>query len=228
MFKISTDKNAISSSSGSNWINKSGIYDVTIKFASIDTAKTGAKSVNFNFDYNGNAQTIYGPYIYNKDEQPLEIGLKLINQLGIIAGLRAGDTPTVETETHNVGKDNKPQDFDVITEFSEVPVKVRIQMEYGKYNNDIQERRVIKAFFSSEGASAAEIIASENGDSVSIGTDLAKQEKYADNITYKDGLTAEDIEAWKAAKADGKGAASSKPTPKVVNKPATSLFGGKK
>lgn len=224
MFKISTSKSAIETSSGSSYISKSGIYDVTIKFASVDVSTGGAKSVNFNIDYNGNSQAIYGPYIYDKQEQPLEIGLKLINSLAVIAGLRDGDTPTIETESHNVGKDNKPQDFNVITEFTDLPIKVRLQEEYAINPNtkEIRKSLVPKAFFSAEGASAAEIIAQENGESVTIGKDLDKQQKYAENITYRDGLTAESIEEWKTSKASG----TSKPAPKpaVTNKSAGSLF----
>ena len=224
MFKISTSKDAISTSSGASYISASGIYDVTIKFASIDVSSGGAKSINFNIDYNGNSQTIYGPYIFDKKEQPLEIGLKLVNTLGVIAGMRDGDQPTIETETHNVGKDNKPQDFNVFTELSDLPIKVRLQEEYAINPNtkEIRKSLVPKAFFSAEGASAAEILAQENGESVTIGKDLEKQQKYANNITYRDSLTAEDVEAWKASKASGN-SAPAKPQP-TINKSARSLF----
>jgi len=226
MFKISTSAAAIQDSSGSSYISASGIYDATINFASVDVSKGGAKSVNFNIDYNGNSQTIYGPYIFAKDGSMLEIGMKLINQVGILAGLRDGDNPSIETETHNVGKDNKAQDFEVITDFTDLPIKIRLQEEYAinPNTNEIRKSLVPKAIFSSEGASAAEIIAQENGDPVKIGNDLAKQEKYANNITYRDGLTAEAVADWKASKAAGNSAPSSKPTPKVANKPAGSLF----
>ena len=224
MFKISTSKAAVSTSSGSSYISASGIYDVTIKFASIDVSSGGAKSINFNIDYNGNSQTIYGPYIFDKKEQPLEIGLKLVNTLGVIAGMRDGDQPTIETETHSVGKDNKPQDFNVFTELSDLSIIVRLQEEYAINPNtkEIRKSLVPKAFFSAEGASAAEILAQENGEAVTIGKDLEKQQKYAENITYRDNLTAADIEAWKASKA-GNASAPSKPTP-TINKPAGSLF----
>ena len=224
MFTITTNKSAISSQSSSTFISKSGIYDATIKFASVDTSTKGAKSVNFNLDVNGTNQTIYGPYIYDRDGNSLEIGLKLINQLAILAGLRDGDHPTIETETHNVGRDNKAIDFEVITDFTDLPIKVRIQMEYSMYEGNISERKNIKAFFSADGASPAEIIARENGENVTIGKDLEKQQKYVDNVTYKDGLTAEAVASWLADKAANKAAPSNKPTPKVVNKPAGSLF----
>ena len=224
MFTITTNKSAISSQSSSTFISKSGIYDATIKFASVDTSTKGAKSVNFNLDVNGTNQTIYGPYIYDRDGKPLEIGLKLINQLAILAGLRDGDHPTIETETHNVGRDNKAIDFEVITDFTDLPIKVRIQMEYSMYEGNISERKNIKAFFSADGASPAEIIARENGENVTIGKDLEKQQKYGETVTYKDGLTAEAVASWLADKAANKAAPSNKPTPKVVNKPTGSLF----
>lgn len=225
MFTITTSKEALQTSSGSSYISASGIYDVTIKFASVDVSSGGAKSVNFNIDYNGNSQTIYGPYIYDKQEQPLEIGLKLINSVAIIAGMRGGK-PTMEVETHNVGKDNKPQDFNVITEFSDLPIKVRLQEEYAinPTTKEIRKSLVPKAFFSAEGASAAEIIAQESGEAVTIGKDLEKQQKYADNITYRDSLTKEDVDQWLANKANKPANTAIKPTPAVVNKPAGSLF----
>lgn len=226
MFTITTSKEALQTSSGSSYISKSGIYDCTIKFASVDVSSGGAKSVNFNIDYNGNSQTIYGPYIYDKQEQPLEIGLKLINSVAILAGMRGGK-PTMEVETHNVGKDNKPQDFNVITEFSDLPIKVRLQEEYAINPNtkEIRKSLVPKAFFSAEGASAAEIIAQESGEAVTIGKDLEKQQKYEHNVTYRDGLDAEQVQAWKDSKASGNSAAKpAAPKATVVNKSAGSLF----
>ena len=210
-FKVSTSKEAIQETGGSSYISKSGVYDVVIKFASIDVSKNGAESINFNIDYNGNSQTIYGPYVTSKDGDTLEIGAKLINKLAIIAGMGDGDDFEVEEETHNVGKDNKPQDFNVITNFSELPVKIQLQEEYKKYEGEIRKAMVIKGFFREDGASAEEII-----NETEIGKRLATiLEKYADKVTYKD-VTEEEVAAWKEAKAaEAKGNTPSKPTPKV-------------
>ena len=132
----------------------------------------------------------------------------------------------MEVETHNVGKDNKPQDFNVITEFSDLPIKVRLQEEYAinPTTKEIRKSLVPKAFFSAEGASAAEIIAQESGEAVIIGKDLEKQQKYADNITYRDGLDAEQVQAWKDSKTSGNAAKPAAPKATVVNKTAGSLF----
>lgn len=217
IFKTNATAEAVQENTGGNYISGSGIYDVTIKFASLDVSKGGAESVNFNLDYNKNSQTIYGPYVTAKDGKPLEIGLRLINNLAVIAGMGNGQEPVIETESHKVGKDNKEQDFQVITDFSDLPVKIRLQEEYSKYNGNISKRMVIKSFYREDGASASEVISGEG-----IGTQLGKDEAYASNVTYRDELDAGQIEAWKAEK-------SGKPAPKTAaaatsTPPTGSLF----
>lgn len=220
--RVSTAKEALQAFPESNFISKSGVYDVTIKFASLAVTTNGAESVNFNVDFNGSEQTIYGPYITSKDGNVIEVGARLINNLAVIAGMQEGDTYNIEEEDHVVGKDKKSQSFNVITNFSGLPVKVQVQESYGINPNTKQIRKslVLKNFFSTEGASAAELIS---------GKDAGKQlgivlEKYASNVTYEDGLTAEDVEKWKASKSSDK-APAAKPTPKVATaKPSTSLF----
>lgn len=215
-FKINTDPKAVADNSGGNFMSSSGIYDVTINFASIAVSKNGAESVNFNFDHNGNPVTIYGPYVTSTAGDPLEIGMNLINKLGVIAGLGDGDELDVEEETHKVGKDQKPMEFSVITNFSDLPIKVRVQEEYSINPNTDQIRKamVIKSFFREDGASAEEII-----NDTEVGKRLAlEEEKYASNITFRDGLTPEDVEQWKkdqaAARASG-GSGGAKSTPKT-------------
>lgn len=220
--RVSTAKEALQAFPESTFISKSGVYDVTIKFASLAVTASGAESVNFNVDFNGNDQTLYGPYITSKDGNVIEVGARLINNLAVIAGMQEGETYDLASETHAVGKDKKPQEFEVITNFSDLPVKVQLQESYGinPNTNQIRKSLVIKNFFNAEGATAAELISSKD-----IGKQLAiVQEKYANNVTYEDGLTAEDVEKWKASQASGAKAAP-KPTPKAATaKPSTSLF----
>lgn len=222
ILKVNTSAAAVAESGGASYIAKSGIYDVVIKFASVDVSKNGAEQVNFNIDYNGNSQTIYGPWVTSKAGDPVEIGMKLINKLAIISGLGDGESLELDEETHNVGRDNKPKDFTVISNFSDLPVKIRLQEEYGINPNtkEIRKNLVPKAFFREDGASAEEIT-----NDTEIGKRLALEtEKYASNVTYNDNLTPEDIEAWYESKKAGGNA--SKPTPKAAPaaKPAGSLF----
>lgn len=220
-FKVSTAKEALSTFGDSTYITSSGIYDVTIKFASVAVSKGGAESVNFNTDYNGNEVALYGPYVTNKDGATNDIGAKLINSLAVIVGMENGQSFTTEEESRAVGKDKKEQTFTVITDFSDLPVKVWLQLEYSRNpeTQEIKERKVIKGFYRAEdGADAAEIASGANiGKRIGI-----VQEKYAANITYKD-VTPEEVAQWKADKSSNK-SAPSKPMPKAANKPSSSLF----
>ena len=221
-FTVSTKKEALSSfpDSGASFINKSGIYDITIKFASVSVTAEGAESVNFNIEYNGGSQTLYGPYVTNKDGATNDIGARVINGLAVIAGMDEGAGFSIEKEEHAVGKDNKVQEFDVITDFTDLTCKVRVQEEYSinPKTSEIKDRLVIKEFYRADGASAAEVASGND-----IGKQLAKvEEKYASNVTYKDNLTPEAVAEWKKARAAGK-SAPAKPAPATA-KPSQSLF----
>jgi len=218
---ISTSQDALKDAGGSSFIGTEGIYDVTLNFVSISTTKNGAKQVDFNIDYKGNSQVIYGPIIVNKDEKVNEIGMSLINKLGVIVGLGEGDELNVETETHKVGKDNKSQDFEVITDFSGQDVKLRVQREYTRYNGEIQRSLVIRNVFRADGASAAEI--TNEGE---VGKQMALElEKYCAAPSYKDGVTPEEATAFDASKASAAKTGAS-PVSTVTGK-KTSMFGAK-
>lgn len=222
LFKISTNSDAIQSSGGSSYISKSGIYDVIIKFASVEVSKNGAQSVNFNIEYNGNAQTIYGPYITSTKNEPLKIGMQLINSLGVIAGLGDNDELEVEQETFTVGKEAKAKEFNIITQFTDLPIKIRLQEEYSinATTKEIRKSMVPVAFYRSEdGASVREIVNNSE-----VGVQLEKDKaSYTDAVRYLDDLTAEDVEAWKKAKSnDATATKSTAPASQV--KPAGSLF----
>lgn len=221
-FKITTNQEAITESAGtSSYISKSGIYDVTIVFASLDVSAKGAESVNFNLLYNGESQTIYGPYVTGVNGETNQIGAKLINKLGIIAGMTDNDELEIEEQQHAVGKDKKVQDFAVITNFSDLPIKIRLQEEYSvnPKTNATQKRMVIKNFYSEAGATAEEIV-----NETPTGVTLAKElEKYAHNVTYKDGLTPEAVEEWRASKSTAAVGPKAKTVAPVAKK-AGSLF----
>lgn len=195
LFKINASAEAVAEAKGSSYISKSGIYDVVIKFASVEKSKGGATQVNFNIDYNGNTQTIYGPYIIDKAGQPIEGRVKMINRLGIIAGMGQGESLKTTTETHNVGKDNKAVEFEVIEQFSDLACKMRLQRTYSKFDGKIKRSMEPRGFYAANGASAEEIV---NG--TVVGVQLAKDEAYADKVTYLDGITPEEAEAWEASR----------------------------
>lgn len=218
MFKISTKKDAIADTQGSSYIAKSGIYDVDIKFVSQEETKNGAIQFNFTIEHNGNQQTIWGPIVQKKDGTPNEIGLLLVNKLGIIAGMTDGDELEFSETTHKVGKDQKEMEFVTIDQFDDLPIKIRLQEVYSQYNGTIRKAMDIRGVYrQADGASAQEIV-----DETGYGDQLAKDEAYASNVTYNDGLTEEDIVAWRESKASG--ASTPKTAPKIKAKPAGGLF----
>lgn len=211
--------------SGSKYISKSGIYDVTLKIVSVDVGARGSTSLNFNVeDTDGNPTTFYGLRLTNNDGSE-NFQAALIHKLAVIANLEEINDP--ETETHNIGKDNKPTELQVLTDFSDFECKIRVQEEYsitkgGQNDGKIRKSMTIKNFYRTDGASAQEIAAEAQGNAVQIGTQLAKDEAYATNVTYKDGLTADDVQAWKDSfKSGGDSKPAAQPT---INKPAGSLF----
>lgn len=205
--KLSVSKKADAIKDGGDgaFINRSGIYEVQLNYVQVAPTKNGATQLNFNVTNNGMAQTIYGPILLGKDGKLNEITNNLLNRLCIIAGMADGQEIETETAEFPVGKDQKMMEMEVIPELTDIPVRIRIQMEYSLWNEQIQERKGVKAFYREDGATAAEAESGEN-----IGRRIAlDEEKYANNVTYKDGLTEEDVKEWigSRGKSDGKTAA---------------------
>lgn len=194
-FTVKRDIDSVKEATG-DYINTSGIYDVIIKFVSVNRSINGSMSLDFNCEYKGTPVTIYGLRLTNNDGSE-NFQAKLFNKLLVIAGLDGVSEPTIES--HVVGKDKAPKEFSVITELSDLPIKMRIQYTYSLYEGKIIERREIKNFYrEGDGAVASEILLDSG-----FGTQLEKDKKYAANITYNDGLTAETIAQWKADKKAG-------------------------
>lgn len=212
--KISTTNDAIKDSSGgASFLNTEGVFDVIINFASVTETKNGAVQLDLNIDYKGNSQVLYGPVIQNKDGNPNTIGMSLVNKLGVIAGLGDNEELDIEEETHAVGKDQEEKTFNVITNFSDMPIKIRVQREYSQYNGEVRRNLRIRNVFRADGASAAEIA---NG--AEVGKQLALEiEKYSDGAAYVDGVTPEQAEAYEAALRNG-GDKTTAPAGKVTAK----------
>ena len=198
--KINRDEAVVKESKGGgSYLSKSGIYPVTIKFASVSINEHNARSIDFNVDYNGSSSTLYGLKLDNNDGSENYM-YPIFNNLAIIAGLDDINEP--EEQEHAVGKDNEIKSFMVLDDFTGLEVLVRVQQEYSKYNNEIKSRLTIKGFYRADDkANAFEIIKGEG-----FGTQYGKDLAYAEKITYKDGLTAEEVAAWEAQKSGKSGA----------------------
>ena len=227
--KISTSKDAVKDAgTGSSFINKEGIYPVRIDFVSLNETKNGAVEANFNITYKENTQTFYGVTIQNRDGKQNEIGMQLLNKLGVLQGMDDGEDLNIEEENHKVGKDGKVQTFNVITNFSGLECYMRVQREYTKYNNDIRRNLLIRNVFRAEDkASANEIINAASGVDVEFGKQMAlEEEKYTSSPMYRDGVTAEEAEAWESAQRSGSKGAAAAPASTVgaVTAKRSSLF----
>ena len=221
-FKAKTDKKALEQNTGSNYLNASGCFPVNIIAPFASTSAKGSTSVDMFIDHKDQKQVIYGNLrVTNNDGNENTIGAKTFNQLLIIAGVEEIGEPT-EGELP-IGKSGADSDVAVLEELCDIDVILRIQMEYGAYMGNITEKKVIRGFFRAEdNASAEEIV---NGDESQFGVQFAKEEKYFANVTYKDGMDAELIEAWVAlkrpkgtAKAGGSAGASAAKKPSFGQK----------
>ena len=206
---------------GASYIAKSGIYPVTLKIVSVDAASDSDRvALNFNVeDEHGNETTFYGLGLYNKDGSE-NFGMKVFNQLLVISGLDGVDEP--EEQVHKLGKEGKETTLQVLTEFEDFECMIRVQEEYSKWNGDIKKRMNIRSFYRADGASAEECVLEENGEAVEIGTQLEKDKPYAENVTYRDNLDAEQVQAWRDSKKDNKDSGSA-PKAKATSK-AKALF----
>jgi hypothetical protein len=190
---------------GSNHITASGVYPVMILAPIVSVSKNGSTSIDMYLEHKGQKQVIYGNLrITNNDGSDNKIGSKVFNQLLIIAGKDEVSDP-IEVELP-IGKKEAMKEAAILEDLADIPILMRIQMEYSVYNGKIQEKKVIKAFFrESDNASAEEIVNESDA-----GESFEKEMKYVDNVTYKDDLTPETIQAWIAGgRKDGLPAGSS-------------------
>ena len=206
---------------GSNHIISSGLYPVSVIAPVVNVSQNGSTTVDLYVEHAGQKQIIYGNLrITNNDGSSNKIGAKTFNQLVIIAGLDDVAEP-IEAELP-IGKKEALKTVAVLEDLADIDVMMRIQMEYSVYNNDIKEKKIIKSFFrASDNASAEEIV---NEDS--SGQAYVKDMKYADNVTYKDGLTAEAVASW-IAKQRPKGTGGSGATAEGTGSAAPS-FGNRR
>jgi hypothetical protein len=200
---------------GSNHITSSGFYPITILAPVVNVSKGGSTTVDLYLDHNGQKQIIYGNLrITNNDGSRNDIGAKIFNQLLIISGVDEVADP-VETELP-IGKKEALKTVAVLEDLCDIDAVMRVQMEYSTYNGQIQEKKVIKAFFRASDNATAEEIVNESD----VGAGYAREQKYADNVTYKDGLTPEAVQDWikGGRKGGGASAAPAKKAPSFGNK----------
>ena len=187
-FLVVSAANVAKAEEGGGYITESGIYELTLKHAEVKGTKNGATQINYIFD----KTMSYGNTVVGKDGNPT-FGM------GILEGLAAtlSEESLSDPEPTPVKFKTETKDLMCIPELENVSVKAWVAFSYSRYNDDISEKVAIKRFYRvGDGASGTEVLTGEN-----IGTQIAKDEKYASETKYEDGITAEEVADWKKANA---------------------------
>lgn len=196
IFNIKYDKKLLEDNTGvGNWINTSGVYEVTIKAVIVDTTPGGSVFLNLWLDHQGQLQPIYQAMrLTNNNGDPNKVGVGMYHRMAAVIGV--GDNYDVSEPVPRMipmGAGGKEVECMVLEDFDDQPIKVRVQMEYELYNGKIKEKKIVRNYFRIEdNATAAEII----DDVDTKGSQYEKELQYADKVSYKDGLTEEDVQKW--------------------------------
>lgn len=198
-FKVSTSVEAVRDTQNFNTINKSGIYEISIKHVLYNKSPNGSEVLDINFDYAGTNQTIWQAIrLTNNDGSP-NLENNLFNKLCIVAGATDG-MEISDPEPVELTITRETKQYQELMDLRDTDVLVRIQLEYSKYDGKIREKKGIKNFFRiGDKATAAEIVNNSEP-----GKQYEEELKLADKITYRDGLIFEDIDEWKKQKAEEK------------------------
>ena len=223
-YQVNTSDDNIRDYSGtsSNYLNKSGMYDIIIKYVTVEVSPKGSEYLNFVIEHNGVQQTIYNAIRLTNNDGKANLSAKNFNKLCVIAGMTEGDSINDPVSmTLPIGKNNEDRECMVLEEFCDMPVTVRLQMEYSLYNGAIMQNRNLQNFFRyTDKATASEII----NDSDTKGKQYSRELEYADRTIYRDNLTEEDVLEWQRNRKNG---ASQEKKPATSSTGFTRRFGKK-
>lgn len=189
-------KESVDTEGGSGYINKSGIFDLTLKHVEVANTPNGAVQVNYLFD----KAMSYGNTILGVNGQPT-FGYKILEALAAVIGADELSDPEPTTVTFKKGA----KELDCIPELNDIQVKAWIQVSYRLYQGEIKEDVSVRRFYRvSDGASGSEVLSGED-----IGERIGKDRDFASEIKYDEGVTEESVAAWKKAEqAKAKGGAA--------------------
>ncbi len=187
---LTVKQESVEKEGGSGYIQKSGIYDLTLRHVEVKNTANGAVQVNYLFD----KCMSYGNTILGVNGQPT-FGYRILEALAATLGEEALSDPEPTTVTFKKGA----KELNCIPELNDVAVKAWIQIGYRMYKGEIQEDVSVKRFYRvSDGAAGSEVLTNSD-----IGTRLEKDKSCAEEIKYEDGVTPEAVAAWKKAQQGG-------------------------
>lgn len=202
-FKVTTNEESVRdyTGNGSKWLNKSGVYEIIVKAVIADTTAKGSEYLNLWVEYEGQTQPLFQAMRLTNNDGSRNLGADLFNKFCIIAGATEG-TEIGEPVSRMIpmGKGGEEVECMVLEQFDDTPIIIRLQMEYSMYEGKIQQSKVIRNFFRFEDhATASEIV-----NSADAGKQFEAEQAYADKVSYKDGLTEEDVAEWFKNQRSGK------------------------
>ena len=208
-----------------NSIPTSGIYDITLKCATLDLSPWGTHNIGLYIEVAGQPKMMYSVLDLGPEDtsgleswqvEQYERAWKVFDHMAIVSGIDPNDVGDTETVSLPIGKDKAIKDVEAFTEFEDKEIRAWFKYEYYKTKTgEIREKVLLKEVFTADGLSGDEVLREE--------TEAKRIEKLAsfvDAISYKSKLTKEEVDAWVAGGRQG-GAAPAKPT-------ATPSFGKKK
>ena len=164
-------------------IDESGIFNISIKHASVSTGKGGSTAVDFNLEGEDGVCTVYGMTLFNNDGSE-NFQHKVFASLLTVLGIEEVSDP--EPVEYTFG--SKVVTLNTLLDLSDQPVRVKLQKVWSVWNGQTRSKLVIKRFYRAEdGATGSEIL---NGVEPK---QLTKDMQYAGKDAFKDGLTAETV-----------------------------------
>ncbi len=195
-----------------NFISTSGIYDVNLRACEIATTTNGATQANYIMD----KTMSYGNTLADKSGKAI-FGMKIIEALAAVLG----EDTLSDPEPTDVEFKTKTKELMCIPELTDVDVKVWVQFEYRVWQGEIRESVNVKRFYRiSDNASGSEVLTGEH-----IGAQFQKDEAYAAEVKYGDGLDKAAVDAWVKEKSN---ASTKEPKATTAPKGAGAAFPGSK
>ena len=150
-FKVSVDKESVKDYTGGNskYLTKSGVYDIIIKAVIVDTTAKGSEHLNLWVEYEGQEQPLYQAMrLKNNNGSANEVGNNLFTKLCIVAGAVDGkEISDPVSRMLPMGKNKEMVECMVLEDFDDMPITIRLQIEYSMYENKIRSTKIIRNFF---------------------------------------------------------------------------------
>ena len=151
-------------SGGSYGVLETGIYDITIKHAAINTTKNGNNVVDISIETDtGHETTLWGLCIDPTWASGAEnYDYKKWQSLAAIAGMKSGERKPFKLELSN----GTVKELVVFTELHGKKIKVALQKELDVYNGEVKERNVFHSFYNEDGKTLSEIVSKKDATAI--------------------------------------------------------------